>query len=134
MFPTATPASARGNFRIVAQQPASTLRVVNAIQSDTELFLAVEYLPADDRPVGIAGPGEPNAFFLQSGGKRYALKGAEGIAVGANTQAVRVGSPLIFTLIFEPLDDPRQPFDLIEGEHTPSANTTYWDVLSIQLE
>ena len=123
-----------GLFYPAAQEPQSTLRVLYVQQTETAAFVTVQYTPADNRKVGIDVPGGPNAFYLLSGGQRYALTSAQGIAVGSTSQSVTVGDPLTFVLTFEPLPDPLQPFDLIEGEHSASESASYWDILGVQLQ
>ena len=124
-------------YEVVAQTPKSTLRVLNAWQSPAGgLVLTVNYDALDSRKVGISAPGDPDAFYLLSGGERYPLESAANIAIGSTSQQVPVGGSLIFTLTFAPLDDPTQPFDLIEGEHSASASpsTSYWDIEGVQLK
>lgn len=121
-------------YEVTAQTPKSTLRVINAWQTSAGMVLTVNYDAIDSRKVGISAPGDPDAFYIQSGSKRYPLTSAANIAIGSTSQEVAVGGSLIFTLTFAPLDDPTQPFDLIEGEHTASASASYWDVEGVQLK
>lgn len=120
-------------FQPIDQSPSSSLRVVSARQLSMTFELVVEYTAADARKVGIEKPGEKNSFFIQQGGQRYPLRAAEGIVVGETTQSVPIGSTLQFTLSFDRLPEPTQPFDLIEGEHTAAGGTSYWDITYIRL-
>ncbi len=119
---------------MTAQTWASTVRVINVVQTGTGLVLTMNYDAKDSRKIGIFAPGHKDAFYIVSGGKRYPLIAAAGIAIGSTSQQVPVGGSLIFTLTFAPLDDPLLPFDLIEGEHTAASSASYWDITGIQLK
>lgn len=129
-----TPTPLLREYNVISQRPQAGLSVISASQGAGALNLTLEYVPADDTPIGLDFPGDPNAFYLLAGGERYDYTLALGIVIGRDDQAVTPGEPVRFTLTFPPLPDPTQPFDLIEGAGERTEGVVYWDVLEIQLE
>lgn len=121
-------------YRVVSQSPSPNVEIETALQDARFFRLAVRYTaPDDNTPARLFLPGDPDAFFIVSQGVKYTIFSASGLELG-QSRAMRAGEVLMITLHFDPLPDPTQPFDLIEGEHTGEKGVRYWDVFNIRLE
>lgn len=117
------------------EQPHVSIGKVTIDPRETTVEVTFENRTPKNRVISV-DPKGPEALFLESGGKRYALVRAANISLQPKKDKVKPKEKRSFTLVFEALPIDATSFDMFEGEaarEPPAGKATLWAFVDVHL-